>query len=91
MPERLQDLLSRHRAAAWKAQTRGQSCCAQLHEEFARELERLQSPAMSRSEMHDRMVARDEAEMRARADRAKAALRREEAEEAIRALGDADA
>jgi len=41
MGETLQEFLSRHRAAARDCHSRGRPCCAQLHEELVRDLERM--------------------------------------------------
>ena len=57
MGETLQEFLSRHRAAAWDCHSRGKSCCAQLHQELVRDLERMTVPALTRSQIRARILA----------------------------------
>jgi hypothetical protein len=57
MGETLQDFLSRHRAAAWDCQSRGRTCCAQLHQEIIRDLERMTVPAATRPQIRARILA----------------------------------
>ena len=59
MGETLQEFLNRHRAAAWDCHTRGRSCCAQLHEEFVRDLERMVLPTPTRSQIRARILAQE--------------------------------
>jgi len=59
MGETLQEFLSRHRAAAWDCHSRGVVCCAQLHEELVRDLEHMNPPALTRSQIHARILAQE--------------------------------